>query len=303
MAKRRRRRNRRRTPAWLFPRVPERRFVRELNHALPEQIKRLVNEIVLPRIPELVRQADQFRPDPNRRRDAWPEEVTALRRELELGLEDAPVEAQQSAQSIAIDLSRVNRNQWGKIQRAVVGVEVGVSEPWLVDQMKIFTSQNASLITKLSEDTIGNIEGAIQRGLQAGERVGAIRERVLNEVGVSFQRAQLIARDQVAKFNSQLTELRQTSLGVSRYIWRTSRDERVRGRPGGRYPNARPTHWALEGKMCRWDDPTVYSDDGGETWKSRSSIGAVELHPGQDFQCRCTAEPVLEDVLIAAENA
>jgi hypothetical protein len=32
----------------------------------------------------------------------------------------------------------------------------------------------------------------------------------------------------------------------------------------------------------------VYSDDGGKTWKPRPS-GAVLLHPGIDFQCRCTA--------------
>jgi SPP1 gp7 family putative phage head morphogenesis protein len=279
-----------------LPDRQEKRFARQLVKLVPEKLSELVTEHVLPRLPELVRQANQFRP--NARLDQWPEEVDQLREALEIGLEPAEAAAGTAARQIAVDVSAVNRAQWFKIQKALVGVQVGVGEPWFADQANAFTAQNTSLIRKMSEDSIANVESAIQRGLQAGERVEAIRERVLDQVNVSFKRAQLIARDQVAKFNSQLTQMRQEGLGVTRYVWRTSRDERVRGRPGGKYPKARPTHWALEGMMCRWDDATVYSDDGGATWKKRSSIGAVTLHPGMDFQCRCTAEPVLDDLLI-----
>jgi SPP1 gp7 family putative phage head morphogenesis protein len=297
MAKRRSRLvNRQRAPAWLLPDRQERKFEKTLIEILPQKLKQLVEDQVLPRLPSLVRQANQFRP--NARTDAWPDEVNQLTDILRVNLQATPEETQRSARQIAVDVSTVNRNQWFKIQKALVGVQVGLSEPWFADQANVFTSQNAALIRKLSEESIGNIEGAIQRGLQSGERIEAIRERVLDQVNISFKRAQLIARDQVAKFNSQLTQMRQESIGVTRYIWRTSNDERVRGRPGGKYASARPTHWALEGMMCRWDDATVYSDDGGETWKKRSSIGAVELHPGRDFQCRCTAEPVLDDLVI-----
>ena len=43
--------------------------------------------------------------------------------------------------------------------------------------------------------------------------------------------------------------------------------------------------------LCKWSDPTVYSDDNGVTWKKRSAIGGVELHAGKDYQCRCNALP------------
>jgi hypothetical protein len=75
------------------------------------------------------------------------------------------------------------------------------------------------------------------------------------------------------------------------YIWSTSGDERVRGTPkseGGKYPDAIPSHYLMNEKLCRWDDSTVYSDDGGKTWRDRPA-GAVQLHPGEDYQCRCTA--------------
>lgn len=293
---RRRPRRRRRQPLWLFPRVGERKFIRQLREIMPRRLEALVRELVLPRLSSLVQQASIFRPGPGRRVDAWPDEVRRLREILAEGLGDVPAQAEQSASEIAIDLSTTNRQQWFKIQRSLVGVAIGQSEPWFQDQMNTFTSQNASLIGKLSEESIANIEGEIQRGLQSGLRVESIREGVLNQVDVSFNRAKLIARDQVAKFNSQLTQLRQESLGVSRYVWRTSRDERVRGRPGGLYASSRPTHWALEGKECSWSDATIYYDADGEE-RSRASIQAVELHPGQDFQCRCTAEPVLDELL------
>ena len=53
-------------------------------------------------------------------------------------------------------------------------------------------------------------------------------------------------------------------LGITQYIWRTSRDERVR-----------ESHLVLEGKTFSWDSPP--------------DVG----HPGQDINCRCTAEPVI----------
>jgi SPP1 gp7 family putative phage head morphogenesis protein len=105
---------------------------------------------------------------------------------------------------------------------------------------------------------------------------------------VTEERARVIARDQVGKLNGQLTELRQRQAGVTTYYWRTSRDERVR-----------EAHDVLEGMLCRWDDPTVYSDDGGATWKPRSAIGAFEGQPGGEFQCRCSAESNVAQVLEA----
>jgi hypothetical protein len=51
----------------------------------------------------------------------------------------------------------------------------------------------------------------------------------------------------------------------------------------------------MDQKLCRWDDSTVYSEDGGKTWKHRPK-GAILMHPGHHEgcpgryeSCRCTA--------------
>jgi hypothetical protein len=91
------------------------------------------------------------------------------------------------------------------------------------------------------------------------------------------------------------------SVGLTMYIWETSGDERVRGNPSGKYPNARPSHYLMDGLLCRWSDSAVYSQDGGKTWIDRPS-GAVILHPGQDYQCRCTAIAYWQELVGEADE-
>jgi hypothetical protein len=61
--------------------------------------------------------------------------------------------------------------------------------------------------------------------------------------------------------------------GLGMYIWSTSGDERVR-----------TSHIELDNKLCRWDDASVYSEDGGKIWKPRPE-GWAHVHPGEDIQC------------------
>ncbi len=82
--------------------------------------------------------------------------------------------------------------------------------------------------------------------------------------GVSQARADLIARDQTLKLAGDLTHIRQTQAGITSYVWTTSGDERVR-----------EEHAVLDGETFEWRSPP--------------EVG----HPGQDFNCRCTAYPIV----------
>jgi uncharacterized protein with gpF-like domain len=105
----------------------------------------------------------------------------------------------------------------------------------------------------------------------------------------------LIARDQTSKLNGQIAKKKMQDVGANIYQWQDSNDNRVRS-----------THRVLDGKYCTWDDPTVYADTLQDAiagkWKSRAPIGAVELHPGQDFQCRCWGSPVFNDIIEEVNN-
>ena len=175
----------------------------------------------------------------------------------------------------------------------VVGINVLAREPWLSDQISSFAKQNTQLITKLAEETRADIERIVEDGFQRGRRIENIRKDILSNSKLkpgkfrkTRTRAALIARDQTSKLNGQLTQLRQNEINISTYVWRTVLDEKVR-----------EAHKIMDGRLCRWDDATVYSNDGEKTWLSRSGIGGIELHPGQDYQCRCYAEADFSSIL------
>jgi SPP1 gp7 family putative phage head morphogenesis protein len=149
----------------------------------------------------------------------------------------------------------------------VLGVNIFQREPWLIETLKSFVKENVALIMSIKDDSVRQIEGIVRRGVQGGTRHEEIAKQVRQRYGVTRNRARLIARDQVAKLNGNLTMRRQQNLGIKKYIWRTSADRRVR-----------PTHRDNEGREYSWNDPPGTG------------------HPGEDFQCRCTAEAVFEDV-------
>lgn len=132
---------------------------------------------------------------------------------------------------------------------------------------RAWVKENVELITSIDKRFFDDIKSTMREGFEAGESTRSIRRRLQARYQVSRSRAQLIARDQIAKLNGDITKQRQTSAGVTRYRWSTSGDERVRA-----------THRANNGKVFFWSKPP-----------------AVTGHPGNDFQCRCIAEPIFDD--------
>ena len=95
----------------------------------------------------------------------------------------------------------------------------------------------------------------------------------------------------MAKLNADIAQDQQEAAGVKEYVWSTSGDERVRGNPKGKWAKAKHSHYAIDGKRCRWDNPAVYKNNG--EWIDRPANWA-QLHPGKDFNCRCVGLPCFD---------
>ncbi|MED6004922.1 MULTISPECIES: phage minor head protein [Enterobacteriaceae] len=178
--------------------------------------------------------------------------------------------------------NRINAQRFDKQASKTVGIDLqgalSSSGKAVQDQLEIDRQLNASLIKSVATEFKQDIADTIMANVQSGERSTNLITQIKERYGVSQSRAKLIARDQTSKLNGSLTKARSQALGSKTYIWSGVGDERERD-----------THRAMNGKLCRWDDPTVYSDDDGKTWKKRRQIGGVELHPTEDYQCRCAA--------------
>ncbi|PVZ86714.1 hypothetical protein C9426_14965 [Serratia sp. S1B] len=147
-------------------------------------------------------------------------------------------------------------------------------------QMDKAVWENVSLIKSIQTDFIHDIGEQVFSNMKEGGRHENLIDIIHERGNVTKSRAKFIARDQAAKLNSDLTEARSMALGLDLYVWGGAGDERERD-----------SHYVLNDMLCKYSDPTVYSDDGGKTWKQRKSIGAFIGKPGEDYGCRCVALP------------
>ena len=149
---------------------------------------------------------------------------------------------------------------------------------------------NLDLIVRIPQEGRIGTEQWMAADIRAGARVSILQQPMIERLGIGVRHARLIARDQIGKLNGQVTETTQRLAGVDSYTWVTVDDERVRGRPGGRYPKAHPSHYALDGTVHRWDDPPV------------SGPRTQRRHPGGPIQCRCYARPKVPDDIMADDG-
>lgn len=169
---------------------------------------------------------------------------------------------------IAEDVGDFNADELNGQLRSVIGVDVVGGEPWLDERLSAFAAENASLITTIPERLHDEVAQATIRAIREGQSTNELADIIEERFGVAETRAAFIARDQIAGLNGELNKERQTGLGVKQFVWRSSHDARVR-----------PEHAEYDGQIYDWDDPP------GE--------GYI---PGEDYNCRCIAEPVLGSV-------
>lgn len=132
-------------------------------------------------------------------------------------------------------------------------------------QVEAAVAANAALITSLPDQAVEKIRGKVLAAVARGERFETLARDIREQFGATESRAKLIARDQMAKVNSSITEAKQKALGIKKYEWSTAGDERVRD-----------SHRENNGKTFAWDKPPATG------------------HPGEDYQCRCVAIPIIE---------
>lgn len=202
---------------------------------------------------------------------------------------------------VARNISEFNKKEMDAFRKIAVGDAFVQDEPWVAKTLNDWAQNQVSLITKATQDMLDKVAARVRTGVKEGQTNREITRKIMSDLpGISFRRARIIARDQASKLNGELSQERMTDAGLETYIWETAYDERVRGRPGGRYPHALPSHWEMQGKICRWDDPTVCRSTSGE-WEKRPA-NAPYNHPGMEIMCRCVALPnwdELEEVVPA----
>lgn len=244
-------------------------YYQELKQVL-QRARELVHAQVLPALADLVRQADRERGDAAQRTDSAGTRVNALLDGVANTLFQeltGPV-LQRLADKYARRTSDFQRKELQKQIRSVLGVDLALVERNLSTRVEDFTAEQVARIKSMAQGYLDDVEKRVIAGVRAGTRPSEIAQGLVDRYGVAESSAQRIANDQVGKFYGELNRVRQTDLGVNRYVWNTVRDNRVR-----------EEHAQRHGETYAWDEPP---EDG---------------HPGEAINCRCFAEPDLSQLL------
>lgn len=224
--------------------------------------------------------------------------LDALRKQYEFEFEQ---NANTISQKWVDKVDDFNRRRTMENLRKALGIDVtGIITEDMKEDIDIMRYEAANLIKTIPHDYMFRVA---DRVLQAYKGIPMPENRTLakqikEEFKVTKGRAKVIARDQTSKMNTSLSAIRQQNIGITMYIWRTVQDSRVVGTPGGKYPynpknKLHKNHYIMEGKVCRWDNADVYSDDNGKTWKPRTAE-MPHNHPGTDIMCRCRPAPFID---------
>lgn len=231
----------------------------------------LVGERLVPMLPGLVASAGQVHDATTPRNYA--EIVEQVLAEIAKTFFDRfPAER---LRNLALSMGRrASEFQKAELRRQVIarlGSDLAIdvfAERGMPQRIEAFASANAQLIKSIPSQFFDQISARTVQALRTGERAEDIEGEIRDRYGVSQGRARLIARDQVGKLYGEVNRARQENLGIESFVWRTSEDERVR-----------PEHAELDGQRFRWDAPPA------------------EGIPGEPVNCRCSAEPVLDELL------
>lgn len=247
-----------------------------------ERVKSIINEEVVNSLPAIMSETEALRPtNDSVRLDNIGQKVAELfvATRARVGSEITDFQIGQVTEATATEMSAWNKAQITRVMKQALGIDYFQAEPWLAQELNIFAINNANLIKSNNTAFINQVENVVYDGMRRGLRHEEIARQILgsgkDELGKVSRfkqaktRANLIGRDQINKLNGNLTRLRQENAGVKRYIWRTVGDNRVRDKHAG--------------------------FDGNEyTWEEGAPGG---IHPGDEIQCRCYAEPVIDDLL------
>jgi SPP1 gp7 family putative phage head morphogenesis protein len=136
-----------------------------------------------------------------------------------------------------------------------------------------YTENLERYIKEWTEKEVLSLRERVEKSTMEGNRYENMVKTIQSSYGVSASKAKFLARQETNLMLAEYNQTRYQSAGINEYVWAC-----VVGSPN--HP-VRPMHKALEGKTFRFDQPPITDDKGSRN------------NPGQDYNCRCMAKPVI----------
>lgn len=259
-----------------FPQQPEQ--VEREYQRLVGQYMRLLNSLLKENLPE-IRDAAALERE-KMRHDTASDLLSIVakvfdRIGVELRRQTEDFGFKEKVEKMALLTRKLSIREWKKAVHDTLGIDLFddyYNGELLRKLMSKWVDDNVDLIKTIPHDALDEMREMVLEGYRTGRTTTSIMKDIQKVYGTSKSRARLIARDQTAKLNAQISRMQQEDAGVTEYIWSTSGDQRVR-----------ESHRRLNNKRFKWSEPPVVDDRTGR-----------RCHPGMDYQCRCVALAVFD---------
>jgi len=144
----------------------------------------------------------------------------------------------------------------------MAGSQGQITRSIIEEQVKLFKS-----LPLEAADRVYDIHNQAIEAVVSGKRSSALKDEIMRTGQVTEARARTIARTEVGRASTAITQARSTSIGSRGYIWRTSEDSDVRH-----------SHAQMSGQYVEWANPPT--------------LDGMTGHAGQFPNCRCYCEVV-----------
>ncbi len=130
--------------------------------------------------------------------------------------------------------------------------------------------EQVRLIRSIPTDAAGRVRHLATEAIVNGSRADEIAKEIMRSGDVAASRANMIARTEVSRTATDLTQARAEHIRSPGYFWRTAGDGDVRD-----------SHRKMAGRFVAWDSPPT--------------LDGMTGHAGQFPNCRCYPDPVVPE--------
>lgn len=179
--------------------------------------------------------------------------------------------ATQTASNMLMDVALRDEQTWKVLARDMgraLREEIRTAPTGEV--MRRLLAEQVGLIQSIPREAAERVHRLTLEGIENSGRASAIATEIMRSGEVAKSRAFLIARTEVTRTATTLTQARAVHIGSKGYIWRTAGDGDVR-----------QSHREMNGEFVPWDKPP--------------ELDGMTGHAGCLPNCRCYAEPVIPD--------
>lgn len=164
---------------------------------------------------------------------------------------------------------------------ATVGIQPEFTREMRENIIRDYNKNQNLNIKNWVPDQITRLRNMVELSVSQGYRRPAMIEMIKSEWGVTQNKARFLARQETSLLMSKIRRERSLDAGVRKYRWSTSLDRRVR--PADIYEKrSGANHRYLHGKVFEYGKPPIVNVKTGR-----------RAEPGEDFNCRCVAIPIV----------